>query len=76
MVDAGKDLHQPLMPGILKGLYNNWGSICTSAYEECLFHTAALLAFLGALRISELVAGSKWDKSGRALEVDDVSQRR
>lgn len=38
-----------------------------------MFHAASLIAFFAALRISELVASSKTDKSGRALDLGDVS---
>lgn len=46
-----------------------------SYYEVTLFQVAFLLAFFGAFRCSELVARSKRDRSGRAIEVSDVSVR-
>lgn len=68
-----KDPRQPLTPGILKGLYQVWSKVCTSEYERILFHAASLTAFFEALRISELVASSKADTSGKALCKDDIS---
>lgn len=46
-----QDPYQPLSPAILLGLYEIWGSVCTSDFEVALFHTAAFVAFFGALRI-------------------------
>lgn len=68
-----RDSHQPLTPGILKGVYGKWSTVCTSPFEQRLFHAAALLAFWGALHVGELVAGSKRDTTGRALKVGDIS---
>lgn len=66
------DPRQPLSPAILVGLSDKWGAVCNSEYEAALFHAAALIAFFGALRVSELVASSKRDTSDRALHLDDV----
>ncbi|XP_060624523.2 uncharacterized protein [Anolis sagrei] len=67
-----KDDRQPLTPAILKGLKQIWPRICTSPYEQALFHAAALTAFFAALRVSELVSMAKTDTSHRALLVSDV----
>lgn len=40
-----RDPRPPLIPGILKGLYQVWHTVCTSEYEGILFHAASLLAF-------------------------------
>lgn len=66
------DHRQPISPEILRGLQACWGEICSSVFEAVLFHAAALVAFFGAFRISELVAQAKSDTSGRALQVQDV----
>lgn len=46
--------------------------ICHKVFEVALIRAAFLLAFFGALRISELVAQSKSDSSGWALQLADV----
>lgn len=70
------DSHQPITPGILRGLKDTWQGLCSLAYEARLFHAAALLAFFGALRISELVAASKGHTSSRALFFHDLKMGR
>ncbi|XP_067323141.1 tyrosine recombinase XerC-like [Anolis sagrei] len=67
-----KDDRQPLTPVILRGMKQLWPSLCTTLYEQLLFHAAALTAFFAALRVSELVALSKKDTSHRALLFSDV----
>ncbi|XP_067326779.1 integrase/recombinase xerD homolog [Anolis sagrei] len=67
------DDRQPMTPDILKGLLKTWPSICSSKYEQLLFHAAALTAFFAALRVSELVAASKNDKSQKALIRSDIT---
>ncbi|XP_067322379.1 tyrosine recombinase XerC-like [Anolis sagrei] len=67
-----RDDRQPMTPAILKGLKQLWPRLCTSYYEQVLYHSAALTAFFGALRVSELVALSKSDTSHRALLISDV----
>ena len=57
---------------LLGRLCELWGSLCSDKYEEALFHAAALVAFFGAMRISELVALGKRDMSRRALQLDDI----
>lgn len=49
--------------------------MCTSDFEVTLFRATFSLAFFGAFRCSELVAGFKGDHSGRALEVSDISTK-
>ncbi|XP_067323426.1 integrase/recombinase xerD homolog isoform X2 [Anolis sagrei] len=68
-----RDDRQPISPGILKGMLKVWPSVCSSPYEAALFHAASLTAFFGALRVSELVVGSKADKSDRALHWSDIN---
>ncbi|KAJ7317898.1 hypothetical protein JRQ81_004060, partial [Phrynocephalus forsythii] len=52
---------------------SEWKCICQDSYEATLFQVAAILAFLGAFRISNLVVASKEDKSKEALQITDVS---
>lgn len=72
--EAGKkqDTREPISPGIFKGLWGVWSSVCSSSFEGSLFHAASLLAFFGALRVSELVLTSKNDLLGRALSFQDL----
>ncbi|XP_067323198.1 integrase/recombinase xerD homolog [Anolis sagrei] len=67
------DDRQPLTPDILKGLKQIWVQVCSSIYEQRLFHAAAVTAFFGALRVSELIPASKKDLSQRALLFSDVT---
>nr|XP_060627626.1 uncharacterized protein LOC132772780 [Anolis sagrei ordinatus]XP_060627628.1 uncharacterized protein LOC132772781 [Anolis sagrei ordinatus]XP_060643558.1 uncharacterized protein LOC132782694 [Anolis sagrei ordinatus] len=67
-----RDDRQPMTPAILKGLKQLWPRLCTSYYEQVLYHAAGLTAFFGALRVSELVALSKSDTSHRALLISDI----
>uniref|UniRef100_A0ABM5GIP4 Uncharacterized protein isoform X2 n=1 Tax=Pogona vitticeps TaxID=103695 RepID=A0ABM5GIP4_9SAUR len=67
------DDRTPISPALLSRLCDGWGRICTDRYEESLFRAAALLAFFGAMRISELVALGKKDVSRKALQLDDVT---
>lgn len=67
-----RDDRVPISLDILKGLLALWPTLCSSPYEECLFHVVALLAFFGKLRVSELVAHSRTDRSERALLDWDV----
>ncbi|XP_054850300.1 vomeronasal type-2 receptor 26-like [Eublepharis macularius] len=66
------DPREPVSPSVLKGLITAWGAICSSGYEARLIHMAALVAFLGALCISELVVQSKVNESGHALMAWDI----
>ncbi|XP_060089026.1 integrase/recombinase xerD homolog [Heteronotia binoei] len=66
------DDRQPISPSVLKGLFGSWPAICSSTFEAALFHAASLVAFFGALRISELVMQSKTDFSMWALQAGDV----
>lgn len=67
------DVRQLITPEVLTGLYRVWRRVCRTEYEMALFHAAALVAFFGALRVSELVAGSRSDRPGTALQLGDVS---
>ena len=62
-----RDDRTPVSPALLERVCKLWGSLCRDRYEEALFHAAALLAFFGAMRISELVAAGKSDVSQKAL---------
>lgn len=66
------DPRQPLSLAVIRGLWATWGSVCASTYEFVLFHAEMLIAFFAALRLSELVASSMKDVSGRALVLQDV----
>ncbi|XP_078243486.1 integrase/recombinase xerD homolog [Pogona vitticeps] len=68
-----QDDRTPMSPAILERLGDLWGTLCRDRYEEALFHAAALLAFFGAMRISELVASGKGDVSKKALQMEDVA---
>lgn len=59
-----QDPWQPLSAVILKELQAVWATVCVSAYEEHLFYAASLLAFMGELRMSDIVVASKRDVSG------------
>lgn len=52
-----------------------WQQLCASKFEVCLFHTASLVAFFGALCVSELIVQSKADRYYRALLFQDVQFR-
>ncbi|XP_067323906.1 uncharacterized protein [Anolis sagrei] len=69
------DGRQPFTPDILRGLRQIWPRLCSSHYEQRLFHAASLTAFFGALRVSELIPTSKKDLSQRALLFSDVTIR-
>ena len=62
----------PISPVLLECLCELWGSLCKDSYEEALFHAAVLVAFWGAMWISELVALGKGDTSRKALQLEDV----
>lgn len=47
--------------------------VCTSTYEVILFQAAFILALFRAFCCSELVAESKQDQSGRAIEALGLS---
>lgn len=57
---------------VLRGLRGTWSKVCSDIYEACLLYAAALVAFFGAFRMSELVAQSKEDQSFSALLFQDV----
>ncbi|XP_054841840.1 integrase/recombinase xerD homolog [Eublepharis macularius] len=68
-----RDRRRPITLAILGQVLQAVPSLCRSPYEAQLFRTAYILAFYGAFRVSELVAGSKGDLSGRAVAFKDVS---
>lgn len=61
------DTWEPISLRVLKGLSVIWGSLCTNQYEATLFNVSTLVAFCGALCISELVVSSLKEKSNHAL---------
>lgn len=65
---AGK--RRPVSFDILGALLGSLDRVCTSAHEAALFKTAFILAFFGALRVSELVCKSK--RSGGGLDMGNV----
>ncbi|XP_054844607.1 integrase/recombinase xerD homolog [Eublepharis macularius] len=67
------DKRRPISLPILRRILRVLPDLCWSAFEAQLFRAAFSLAFFGALRVSELVAGSQADTSGRALSFTDVS---
>ncbi|XP_062836493.1 uncharacterized protein LOC134298886 isoform X1 [Anolis carolinensis] len=68
-----KDRRRPLSYNVLSRLISTLKKICTSRYEVKLFTAAYTTAFFGALRLGEVVADSKADGSGKALQLRDVS---
>ncbi|XP_060100330.1 integrase/recombinase xerD homolog [Heteronotia binoei] len=66
------DPRTPFSPEVLKGFGRIWPTIRFSEFEALLFQAAAMAAFFGALRVSELVVSSRNDSSGRALLMGDV----
>ena len=66
------DTRAPISPDILERMCTQWRTLCRDEYEISLFHAASLIAFFGALRISELVAQGKADKVRAALQWGDV----
>ncbi|KAJ7341559.1 hypothetical protein JRQ81_005805, partial [Phrynocephalus forsythii] len=56
----------------MKRLVDVWPGVCKDVFEQALFRVASAVAFFSALRIGELVAGGKGDKSKLGLQVLDV----
>lgn len=67
------DTRSPIDFETLQGLLDWVPRVTHSAYEATLFAATFSLAFFGAFRISELVARSKLDSSGTALNRKDAS---
>lgn len=57
------DAHRPITVNILKVCLAT-SMVCSSDYESLLFHTAFILMFFAALRISELLPDNKLGLSG------------
>ncbi|XP_078242407.1 integrase/recombinase xerD homolog isoform X1 [Pogona vitticeps] len=66
------DSRTPMSPSILQQLGEQWIKLCKDQYESALFKAATLVAFFGALRVSELVAMGRADTSCMALQLKDV----
>ena len=67
------DSRRPITPELLRGLRGQWNSICSSQYEQCLFHATALTAFNGAFRMAEVLAKAKADTTRTALWRSDLA---
>ncbi|XP_070586874.1 uncharacterized protein [Erythrolamprus reginae] len=70
------DRRRPLKLAHLRGLSDLWDKLCHTQYEAALYRTVAVTLFFGAFRISEVLAASKSDHSGRALTARDIRFRR
>ncbi|XP_054830401.1 integrase/recombinase xerD homolog [Eublepharis macularius] len=70
------DQQRPITLPILRAILWEVPGVCWSSYEAQLLHTTFVLAFFGAFRAGELVAGSRRDPSGRALALRDVAVAR
>lgn len=53
---------------MLESICHSTSSVCFSQYEALLFRAAFVLAFFGALRISELIPANKQKVSGLQIE--------
>lgn len=65
-----QDSRRPITPEILEKIVNIIPIICNSPYESSLFRAVFVIAFFGALRISEFVAPNKSSQSN--LRTSDV----
>ncbi|XP_053144071.1 uncharacterized protein LOC128347973 isoform X1 [Hemicordylus capensis] len=70
------DTRVPLAPTTLQQVLPLFNDICFSNFEVRLLRASCLVAFFGALRISELVASSRSDTSARALQWGDARVER
>ena len=66
------DNRSPFTPEILVQLSKSWVNICRNNFEISLFRATFLVAFFGALWVSEVVAASKADKLQVALQKEDI----
>lgn len=65
------DEHRPITVTLLHGLYIEFGLLCSSQFEICLFRTVTLVFFIGTFRVSELLAQSKGAPTVRTMQWDD-----
>ncbi|XP_054843758.1 integrase/recombinase xerD homolog [Eublepharis macularius] len=70
------DQRRPITLPVLRAILREVPDVCWSSFEAQLLHTTFVLAFFGAFRVGELVAGSRRDPSGRALALGDVAPSR
>ncbi|XP_044160756.1 uncharacterized protein LOC122945678 [Bufo gargarizans] len=56
---ARPDTRRPVSWAVLQSLWETVGVVCLTPYEVCFFRAAFSLAFFRALRVSELVSGSR-----------------
>ena len=68
-----QDDRTPISPQLLERICGTWVLLCRDSYEIALFKAASLITFFGALRISEVVASGKEDRSRVALQWQDVT---
>ncbi|XP_054854861.1 integrase/recombinase xerD homolog [Eublepharis macularius] len=67
------DRRRPITLDILERVLHALPGLCWSPGEARLFRAAFMVAFYGAFRVSEIVAGSRSDTSGRALAASDLT---
>ena len=67
-----RDYRSPFTPDILVKLVNTWRLVCKDHFEACLFKASTLIALIGALHISKLVASAKNDTLLSSLQRKDV----
>jgi len=68
-----QDVRSPITLSVLKKLVAALPHVCSSQLEAQLFATAFKLAFFAFLRVGEITAAARGDKSNRAVGVLDVS---
>ncbi|KAJ7338448.1 hypothetical protein JRQ81_012280 [Phrynocephalus forsythii] len=68
-----QDSRSPLIPEVLSRMMGQLPGICADSYELALFRATSAVVFFTALRVGELVASGKGDKSGTVLQVSDVT---
>lgn len=67
------DGHRPITPIILSGLCELFNFLCSSPQEARLFRAACLVLFFGGFHPYEVISRSKFDSSGQALQMKDLS---
>ena len=70
--DQVQDTRAPISPALLEKVCQQWQFLCKDQYEATLFRMASLQTFLGALRVSKMVAAGKGDSSRVALQRHDI----
>lgn len=67
------DRRQLITLDLLQGLCECFSRFCASQFEILLFLTVAVVMFFGAFRLGEVLSASRFDSSGQALHLLDVS---